>query len=206
MISTPAYISKVYATLSLGIVCTAIGAYFTSIPCYLPLVVSIPFMIDCAWNECQTQQVTSFLIASFCHGVLLADTVNTVGTDVALTALSTTFVIFLSISFAAYLAKDTSTLVSYSLLASVTSILACVSIFNMFVQSEVLLLADLLIGIVCFSGYIFLDTIKMVFLYEESGNETLGVDAMGLYLDGINLFVRLLILLGKLKDEKKKRT
>lgn len=209
MISTPAYIAKVYATLSLGIVCTALGTYFTGVPLYFPLVITIPFMIDTAWNECQTQQVISFLIVSFCQGLVLADIVNLVDKEILLTAFSTTLMIFLSISLAAYFSKDTSTLASYSILGCSASLLLCLSLVNMYMQSEALLFVDVILGILTFSGYIFCDTIKMIMIYEQTDVECIGTDALGMYLDLINLFIRILVLLGKIKekenDTKKKK-
>jgi len=207
MPSTTKYIAKVYSTLSVGILCTSFGTYFPGIHWGIPFVTAALLMINCSWNESQMQQATSFLLVSFCNGVIMADTLLCMDTEIIATAFSTTLIIFMTISLAAFLSKDTSTLMSYAILGGIINVMIGLTLVNIFVQNQSLFLVDIILGIFIFSCYIFLDTIKIIDSYEESGLERIGADALGLYLDLVNLFIRMLIALKQIRgdDEYKKK-
>jgi FtsH-binding integral membrane protein len=104
------------------------------------------------------------------------------------------FLIFALLGY--YTNMDLSKLGTYLLMALIAIIIA--SIINMFIGSSSLEFGITIIGVLIFVGYVAYDInmLKKSTLYEQ--NENLPIYwALQLYLDFINLFIKLLRLLGK---------
>ena len=111
-----------------------------------------------------------------------------------------TSVVFLIFALLGYFTSlDLSKFGTYLFMALIAIIIA--SIINMFVGSSSLEFAITIIGLLVFVGYVAYDInmLKKSNVYEK--NENLPIYwALQLYLDFINLFIRLLRLLGKQKN------
>ncbi len=112
-------------------------------------------------------------------------------------ATSIVFLIFAIIG--AKVKKDMSKLGMWLMMALIGTIV--VSIINIFIGSSVLYTVISIIAILIFLGYIIYDMQKAEALMEEVGEEKGAIfGAFQLYLDFINIFIRLLELFGDLKD------
>lgn len=112
-------------------------------------------------------------------------------------ATSIVFLIFALIG--AKVKKDMSKLGMWLMMALIGTIV--VSIINIFIGSSVLYTVISIIAILIFLGYIIFDMQKAEALMEEVGEEKGAIfGAFQLYLDFINIFIRLLQLFGDLKD------
>ena len=81
-------------------------------------------------------------------------------------------------------------------------ILIC-TIINMFLQNETFYLILTIVGIGVFLGYTAYDVQKVLVIFDNKSlsDDNLAIyGALQLYLDFINLFIRLLQLLGKSRD------
>lgn len=108
-----------------------------------------------------------------------------------------TGVVFLIFALLGYYTKlDLSKIGTYLLMALIAIIIA--SIINMFIGSSALEFGITIIGLIIFVGYVAYDInmLKRSSAYDQ--NENLPIFwALQLYLDFINLFIKLLRLLGK---------
>lgn len=112
-------------------------------------------------------------------------------------ATSVVFLIFAIIG--SKVKKDLSKLGMWLLMALIGTIV--VSIINIFIGSNVLYTVISIIAILIFLGYIVYDMNKAEALMEEVGEEKGAIfGAFQLYLDFINIFIRLLQFFGELKD------
>ena len=95
--------------------------------------------------------------------------------------------------------KDLSKLGMWLLMALIGTIV--VSIINIFIGSNVLYTVISIIAILIFLGYVVYDMNTAERLMEEVGEDKGAIfGAFQLYLDFINIFIRLLQLFGDLKD------
>ncbi len=94
---------------------------------------------------------------------------------------------------------DLSKLGIYLLMALIAVII--LEIINMFVMSNTLNMTTCIIGIIIFMGYIAYDMQNITKLAEHTADDNSAIyGAFQLYLDFINLFIRLLELFGNRKD------
>lgn len=77
--------------------------------------------------------------------------------------------------------------------------LVILEVINLFVLSDTLNMTVCIISLVVFVGYIAYDIQRIVQNYEETDNMAV-IGAFDLYLDFINIFLRLLQLFGKERD------
>lgn len=111
-----------------------------------------------------------------------------------------TSLIFLVFSFIGYNTKRDLSKFSMWLFMSLIGILL-VGIINIFIKSSVLEMILSIIGILIFCGYIVYDLNKADALIAEIGEDKGAIfAAFQLYLDFINIFLDLLRLFGKAKD------
>ncbi|MBQ3435457.1 MAG: Bax inhibitor-1/YccA family protein [Bacilli bacterium] len=111
-----------------------------------------------------------------------------------------TSVLFLIFALYGYFTKrDISKWGSFLLMALIGIILC--SIVNIFLHSSVFDLVLSIVGIIIFLGFIAYDIQKLKALDDYIGEDKAAIfGAFQLYLDFINLFIRLLELFGKVKD------
>lgn len=202
--TTSLHIAKVYFILSYGIILTAIGTTLREVWFFWPFLVGIYVMMGIAFSDNNTAKLVYFSIFSFCQGVMIADVVSIVPVEVIITTMSTLFVLFSTISLIAFFAKgDFDFMMLYGILGVILNVLIFMSFANLYFQSETLFYWDIIFGLFAFSIYLFVDTVKMVYEHENGNNDFVW-HAMSLYLDVLNLFIRLLILIAENQDKDKK--
>lgn len=119
-------------------------------------------------------------------------------------ALVGAFLIFTSFSLSVMYAPNRMILYSTGFLASAASLLMWTSFLNMFVQSQGIFTFELYLGLLVFSLYVIYDTQTMI-LHAVTGRKDYLRDALVLYTDIVAIFVRLLVLLTRKEENKRKR-
>ena len=111
-----------------------------------------------------------------------------------------TALVFLIFALLGYFTNiDLSKMGTYLLMALIAIIIA--SIINIFIGSSALEFAIIIIGLIVFVGYVAYDINMLKNSSKYDQNENLPIYwALQLYLDFINLFIRLLRLIGKQKN------
>ncbi|XP_034657679.1 bax inhibitor 1 [Drosophila subobscura] len=133
-------------------------------------------------------------------GPLLAY-VSHINPAIIITALTGTFVTFLSLSLAALLAEQGKYLFLGGILVSVVNTMALLSLFNMLFQSYVVQVTQLYVGVFVMAAFIVYDTQNIVQKCRH-GNRDVVQHALDLFFDVLSMFRRLLIILTQ-KEERK---
>mmetsp|Transcript_42085 Transcript_42085/g.58872 ORF Transcript_42085/g.58872 Transcript_42085/m.58872 type:complete len:244 (+) Transcript_42085:54-785(+) len=124
------------------------------------------------------------------------------------TALGGTVAIFSCFSLAAIFAPDRKFLYLGGILSSALMLMLMTTFLNLFASffgyaSESLFMGvNVYFGLLVFMGFVLFDT-QLIIAKAKSGNTDFILHALELFLDFINIFVRLLILFGK--DKKKRK-
>lgn len=148
----------------------------------------------------------SFIVFALVKGVILGPIVHEVPMDLLVCAFCYTFTIFGTLTATAMLSNP-----DYFFIDSVTwlltSLLLCILISYVFLPHYITICVDLTLGLAIFCGYVLVDTWKMVWEFEEDGKTcSPTIHALGLYLDFLNIFIRILEIFSKRdKDDKKKK-
>jgi len=124
--------------------------------------------------------------------------------DILATAFTGTFIIFACFSGSALLARKRSLLYLGAILSSALSLVFWLGLINIFLRSEMLYAVQLYGGLLLFCGFVMFDT-QMVIHKFHSGDNDFIAHSLQLFLDFVNIFVRLVAILLKNKDTKKSR-
>lgn len=208
--------SKVYMWMFIGLLTSALTAYFVSISpgllnavfgsnWYIGLIilelVIVIFLSMKIRDLSPTAAKLSFLVYSLINGMTLAFIfilyqLTSVALIFGLTAL-----IFGIFSFVGFVTNiDLTKMGSIAIMGLIGIIIA--SIINMFLRSSGLDLLLSIVGILVFIALIAYDTqkIKRISSYIPNEDNAAVYGALTLYLDFINIFLRLLRLFGKARD------
>ncbi|KXS09202.1 hypothetical protein M427DRAFT_64582 [Gonapodya prolifera JEL478] len=146
--------------------------------------------------------------AAFCQGLslgpLLSHLSHTGNTSLIFQALSSSTIIFGSFSLASYMASQRVILYTVALLGSLGGTMAWLSLWNVFMGSRPTMAAELYLGLALVAGYIVVDT-QLILARAERGIRDVTSDAFTLFVDAVQLFVRVLVLLAKNREEKDER-
>jgi len=126
----------------------------------------------------------------------LLEAVADIDPTIIITAFFGTCVVFACFSASALYAKRRSYLYLGGLLSSSLSLLLFLSLFNLFFRSSAVANVSIYFGLLVFSGFIIFDT-QLMIERADQGNGDVVWDALSLFLDFINVFVRLLAILAK---------
>lgn len=118
-----------------------------------------------------------------------------------------TFFMFISFSLVATRVNTFDSLAFGSLLASLLNGLVIMSIANFFIKSNKLVVLDVYFGIILFSGYLIYDTYCII---DRAGTKNVWEldyveDALFIYLDVLNIFIRILIIIVEQQAKKEKK-
>jgi FtsH-binding integral membrane protein len=133
----------------------------------------------------------------------MLDTVIDIDPSIVTSAFLGTTCIFVCFSASAYFAERRSYLYLGGFLGSALSMLILVNFINVFARSAMLFNAQLYIGLMVFCGFIIFDT-QLIIEKAANGSKDYIWDSLELFLDFINVFVRLLVILAKNSGGKKK--
>jgi len=145
-----------------------------------------------------------FLAFSFFEGLglgPLVEVAHLVHPGAVPIALVTTTLIFLSFTASALYSPRRSYLFLGAILGSVLSVLCILSLANIFYRSEAVASIGLYGGLLVFTGYLLYDTQIIVEKAEHGSSDTTG-HALELFLDIINIFVRIVVILMKRQKRK----
>ena len=144
--------------------------------------------------------IFGFLLYSFLSGLTFSSIFLTFKMSSIIFIFLITALVFLIFALIGYFTKINLTKLGTILFMGLIGILIA-SIINIFIQSQTFDLILVIIGIIVFIGYIAYDINKVKRLEGQIDEDKLSiVCALELYLDFINLFIRLLQLFGKNKD------
>lgn len=210
-----AYILKIYAYMTIGLIITGVVAFATaSSPTMLKAIYGTPLMyvvmfaplvfilvISFGINKLQAQTAqTLFWIFAAVMGLSLSSIFLTyTGVSIARTFLICS-AMFLTMCIYGYTTQtDLSRLGSVLIMALFGIIIA--SIVNIFLKSTGLEFAVSVIGVLVFAGLTAWDTQKIKLSFDEADEHEIAskkaiMGALSLYLDFINLFLMLLRLVG----------
>ena len=207
--------SKMFAWLFVGLLVTFVIGYGTSSsPIALErmfsgmsflIVVLLEFGIAIFFSSrLEKMSVTTAKICYLIYSMLTGFTFGLIFLVYELTSIIMVFLatalafgVFAAIGY--FTKKDLSKLGSFLLMSLLAVVI--VSIVNIFIGSSMVEIVVSIIFILIFLGYIIFDMKNAEGLIEAVGEEKGAIyGAFQLYLDFINLFIRLLRFLGKLKD------
>ena len=144
--------------------------------------------------------VFAYLLYSFLTGLTLSGIFIIYDITSIIYAFGITSVLVLIFAFIGYFTKVDLTKLSTYLFMGIIGILIC-SIINMFIGSVTLNFGLLILGVIIFIGYIAFDIQKVKEnIYGLDDDKLPLMGAMQLYMDFINLFIRVLELFGKRRD------
>ena len=213
---------KVYQYMALGLILTALTAYFTaaspamirlfySSPAPLAIVAIVEVVLVLALRVMLEKISTStalimFAIYSVLNGVLCSSILLVYTQESVFTAFLSTATMFGAMSlYGLYTKRDLSSMGSF-LRMGLFGLLAAL-VINLFLASSAMDFYISIFGVIIFAGLTAYDTamIKELAMNSDSSNETLTgrlaiVGALELYLDFINMFIYLVRIMGKFRD------
>jgi FtsH-binding integral membrane protein len=206
------HLQKVYATLGVTILFCGLGAYLYTlfhINLFIGFVCSIGltiYLLASAGNK-QAEIWRYFALFGFglCQGLnagVLVEDLLEIDPNLLYFGVGSTLAIFGCFTGAAMLAKRRSYLYLGSMLMSGLSMLVITSLVNIFLfRTEIGDLIWLYGGLALFCGFIIYDT-QLIVEKVHAGNRDVTVHAFELFVDFINLLIRILIILRKMKGKK----
>lgn len=209
------HLKNVYACLTISTFMAAAGAglhVLTNVMKggMLAALGSLGFMLALAFtaNEAKNQMKRlGFLSAfAFCSGLSLGplmDRVIDIDPSIVATAFIGTCVIFVCFSLSALWAESRSFLYLGGTLASGLTVMLVLGLMNIFFQSEMVFKINLYAGLFIFCGFILYDT-QLIIEKRKNGDTDFIWHSVDLFLDFVNIFRRLMIILAN-KDKKKRK-
>ena len=211
--STSKYLFNVYFTMMQGLMVTGLSCYLGTFNIMLMSSLSLPLVVIGFFlsgfmllNQNTKYKKISFYLFSGVEGLLLSPLIYTaqlIDTTIIPGAISLTIITFITFTFISMLTKRRDILYLGSVLGTVLMVFCVMSIINLFLQSPLLFTIEIYFGLVLFCFYVIYDT-QMVIQEYENGMQDQVYHAMTFYLDFLNIFIRILIILIKNSKKKKK--
>ncbi|KAM7138880.1 bax inhibitor 1 isoform 1-T1 [Macrochelys suwanniensis] len=213
--STQQHLKRVYASFALCMFVAATGAYINVVTHLLrfSLLSGLGSLGLLIWlmatpHSRETEQKRLGILAGFAFltganlGPLLEMCI-TINPSIIPTAFLGTAVIFSCFSLSALYARRRSFLYLGGFLLSGLFLMLLFSLINVFVGSTWLFTANLYLGLMVMCGFVLFDT-QLIIEKAESGDKDYIWHCVDLFLDFINIFRELMILLGMNENKKKK--
>jgi len=213
---TRSHLKNVYAALTLSTFAAAGGAavhIFTDMlkGGFLASIVGIGLLLALAFtsNEPKNQMLRLGYLSgfAFCTGLGLGplmDAVIEIDRSIIPTAFLATCVIFASFSLSALWAKERSYLYLGGTLLSCMTVLLVLGLANIFMGSYLIYQIQLYGGLALFCAFILYDT-QLIIEKRKNGDTDFIWHSVDLFLDFINIFRRLMIILAENKESKKRK-
>ena len=207
--------SKMFGWMFVGLLVTFLTGYIVSNNYdILLLVVQVPFIVYAIIEiglviffslKIKTMSSTTakicFILYSFVTGLTFSFLFLVYELYSLIYVFGITAFIFGIFALIGYFTKIDLSKISTFLFMSLFAIIIC-SLINMFIGNETFDLILTIIGIVVFLGYTAYDIQKVKYQLDSFPQENLAIyGALELYLDFINLFLRLLQLFGRSSDD-----
>lgn len=116
------------------------------------------------------------------------------GEQIVFVSLLCTMIIFISFTISAKLAKRRSYIFLGGFLGSALNMMALLTLVSIFVPSLSFLFVRIYFGLLLFSGFVIYDT-QMIIEQAHEGHRDVADHAITLFLDFINIFIRVLIII-----------
>jgi len=140
-------------------------------------------------------------------GIYLSPLINLaihVDPQIVMTAFLFTTIIFVCFTLSALYTQKRTYLYLGGFLATGTSIMLVLSLMNIFGRSQLIFNVNLYLGLVIACGYILYDT-QLIVERANNGDMNYVKHALLLFIDMVDLFVRILIILLKNSQNKEKK-
>jgi len=141
-------------------------------------------------------------------GIYLSPLINlamNVDPQIVMTAFLLTTMIFVCFTLSALLTQKRTYLYLGGMLSAGTSIIFLLGLMNLFGRSELIFNINLYFGLALACGYILYDT-QLIVERANNGDMNYVKHALLLFIDMVDLFVRILIILLKNSQKKDKRS
>lgn len=210
------HLKNVYSTLSIGLMAAAGGAFLHTKTGagewhFLTAIASIGLMIWLASTrhakENVGKRVAIFVAFTGCSGVSLGpllENVVRIEPSIISTALAGTAVIFISFTLASLLSRDRTFLYMGGFLMSALFWLTLTGFLNIFFRSTLIFDVYIYGVLFVFSAFVLYDT-QLIVEKRRRGDDDFIWHSVDLFLDAINIFRALLVILAKKEDNKKRR-
>lgn len=215
-----AYISKVFGTMFFGLLVTAAAAFFTATSrtminllygkslIYLFLIAELVIVFSLSLRVSKIKYSTAqfmFYLYAIVNGITLSSIFFAYSIGTVYTAFLTTAISFGAMSvYGMVTKKDLTKIGSIFTMLLLGVIIA--SVVNIFLGSQGFDLIISFVAVALFAGLVAYDTQKLKSYYYMSANDyqmqrKIGImGALSLYLDFINIFLRLLRIFGNRRD------
>eukprot|EP01111_Echinosteliopsis_oligospora_P014251 TRINITY_DN532_c0_g1_i1.p1 TRINITY_DN532_c0_g1~~TRINITY_DN532_c0_g1_i1.p1 ORF type:complete len:244 (-),score=58.38 TRINITY_DN532_c0_g1_i1:109-840(-) len=213
------HLTKVYGTLALTVISSAIGSFveiqsqlhFSSQHSIMTLLATIGLIV---WfHIVSPQQVKKRMILllsiGFMQGITLAPLIRSslhIDPSIVTTAFLGTSCIFGCFTGMAIMMDKRSYLYIGGILSSAITMMFILSVSNIFMRSSAVYSFQLYAGLLVFCGFVVFDT-QLIIEKASNGNKDFTGHSFELFVDFVNIFVKLLVLLSKKekKEERKRR-
>nr|QMS47768.1 Bax inhibitor-1-like protein [Fimbriaphyllia ancora] len=210
------HLKNVYACLSASMLTAALGSgvhLFSDIlkGGFLSFIASLGFLIALRVTphdgKNQLKRMGILMGFAFCTGLGLGplmDFVIQIDPTIITTAFFATTLIFICLTLSALWAEQRTYLYFGGTLLSGLSLLCFLSLVNLFIGARFIFQLELYGGLLLFCGFVFYDTQLIVYKHKQ-GDKDFVWHSVELFLDFIEIFRRIMIILGQNKDSKKKK-
>ena len=208
-VSTKQHLSKVYVMLSALIGACALGSFLNVSYHYggtgTGLLGFFCLLYVFSTDLKSSGRLSALLLFGLLEGMTIGPLINLaleIDPSIIATALFASLGIFTCFSFAALYSDTRSALYLGGILSSGLTLLCILSLFTMLfgMRSELLFNVQLYCGLFIFMGYVVYDT-QMIIVRVERGEKDYYMHALNLFLDLVQIFVRIIIIL--IKNSKK---
>ena len=203
-----AHLLKVYLTLSLTVLTSILGVlinYIVNIGGIITILISfvLIFCLKFDRHNIDNSNVTRRLgiLASFglFQGFSIGPLINQAltysnGDFIVFISLLCTLVVFISFTLSAKYARRRSYLYLGGFLGSALNMLALLTLVSIFVPSLSFTVVRIYGGLLLFSGFVIYDT-QVIIEQAHEGNRDFISHALSLFLDFLNIFIRVLIIM-----------
>ena len=203
------HLVNVYLTLGMSLLCAAVGAYYSNLNTgrvILAFVCCVALMIGIlATNKkYNIYRLIALSIFSFLVGSLTSPLVREsleIDPSIVVISFGSTMIIFTSLSLFAIFSKNRSLLFLGGYVTSGLSLLLFFGFINIFLQSgDLFMYVEVYFGLLVFCGLVLFDTQLMVARVMDGDDDYIW-HSLGLFLDFINIFVRILKIVKKIKEK-----
>ncbi|XP_054752045.1 probable Bax inhibitor 1 [Lytechinus pictus] len=210
------HLKRVYSCLAMCMMAAAVGSYVNAVLHILQgqFLTTIATLGLFFWLrsipqtvENQGKRLSILLGFAFCVGVStgpLLTVVAEIDPSIITTAFMATTVVFVCFSLAALMSQQRTMLFLAGPLMSGLSMMMIMSLVNIFFRSAMVFQFGLYIGVVIFSGFILFDT-QLIVEKHLRGDRDFIMHSVDLFLDFVNLFRHILILLAQNNENKNRR-
>lgn len=211
--ATKEHLTRVYATLAAMVFVSAIGCY-AHVAYHVgggwSGLVALGLLI---WLQCcdrRDEQKRMAILTGFCvfEGLSVGPLVDQslyLDPSIVVTAFLGATSIFLCFTAASLFSKKRSLLYLGSMLGSALGVMLMLSLVNMFFfRSVTFWYAELYVGLLVFAAYVAFDT-QCIIVRSEQGDNDYIMHAQSLFVDFVQLFIRLLVILNDKENRKRRR-